>query len=243
MTRLGGTRIFFGHQSVGENIMQGVRALAARSATAGLRVVDLREPETLDGSWFAHGRIGRNGDPAGKTDAFRQTLAGGLGRQVDIALHKYCYADIAADTDVDQLFDHYRRVMGELRSAFPRVVFMHVTTPLMRVQAGPRAWVKKAIGRAPDHYEANIRRERYNDLLRREYAGREPLFDLAALESTYPDGRRLEIGFGGASGRALVPEYTTDGGHLNELAQAYVAGQLLARLSELAGSATSAQGQ
>ena len=61
-------------------------------------------------------------------------------------------------------------------------VFVHVTVPLTAAQSGLKSLVKRPMGRAPD----NVRLEEYNQLLRRTYAGREPIFDLARLESISP---------------------------------------------------------
>jgi hypothetical protein len=70
-------------------------------------------------------------------------------------------------------------------------------------------------------------------MLRKEYTGKEPIFDLAALESTNPDGTRLSFTQNGKTAYALVPTYTTDGGHLNEQGRKLVAEQLLIFLASL----------
>jgi hypothetical protein len=230
--KVGQARIFFAHQSVGENIVDGVRSVNKTDRGLDLTIVDQKEALNLTKPFFAHARLGRNGNPKSKTDAFVAALEGGLGDRVDIAFQKYCYADIDRTTDVQSLFQHYRESIRRLRERFPRVTLLHVTAPLMQVQGGPKAAVKKLLGRAPDHYLDNMRREAFNDLLRREYQGREPLFDLAAIESTRPEGDRETIRFGGATSFALVPEYTSDGGHLNDRAKAMVARDLLEFLAE-----------
>ena len=233
---LGAKRIFFGHQSVGGNIMDGVADVVRRDPRLALEITD--SAGTLDGGRgvFVHRRIGKNGDPSGKTDEFARLMEAGLGNKVDVAFHKYCFADIGADTDVRTLFEHYRATMTRLRAEFPRAVFVHVTTPVVKVQSGLRAEVKKLLGREPDHYADNLARERFNDLMRKAYGGKEPLFDLAALESTRPDGAREAITFRGATSFAMVPTYTPDGGHLNEAGRAVVAEQLLVLLAGLPGS-------
>jgi hypothetical protein len=155
---------------------------------------------------------------------------------VDVAFHKYCYADILEATDVPAVFDHYQRTMARLRADCPEVVFVHVTVPLVRVQSGPRAWIKRLLGRAPGRYAGDLARERFNQLMRGTYAGREPLYDLAAVESTGPDGRREVIRAGGRSGYALVPAYTADGSHLNETGRRRAAEALLTVLACLPAS-------
>jgi hypothetical protein len=84
-------------------------------------------------------------------------------------------------------------------------------------------------------YQDNHVRAGYNDLLHHEYGGKEPIFDLAALESTGPDRKTHTVRMGGERHPVLVPEYTDDGGHLNALGQRVVAEQLLLFLADEIG--------
>ena len=225
-------RIFFAHQSVGGNIMDGVAALQQEPDAPRLRVLEIKgQLPATDGPFLAHARLGQNGDPRSKTEAFITALESGLGRTADVAMQKYCYVDIDAKTDVSQLFTYYRDAMARLHREFPQLTIVHVTTPLVRVQSGPKALVKRLLGRAPDHYEDNIARNRYNDLLRREYASREPVFDLAAIEASRPGGSPEPFQFKGVDVFELRAEYTTDGGHLNADARRRVAGDFLSFLA------------
>jgi hypothetical protein len=233
MRDLAARRIYFGHQSVGGNIMDGVDELGKHRASSLVRVVALDRLGTEPGGFFAHSKVGRNEHPGTKTDDFARLLDAGLGGRVDIAFHKYCYADIGEGTDVGPLFEHYRAIMSGLRERYPAVTFVHVTVPLMAVQSGWKSGVKKLLGRAPDHYQANFARERFNDRMRQQYAGREPLFDLAAYEALDGDGRPVAISLGSTSGRTLYQPLTVDGGHLNEAGRRRIAENLLVFLAEL----------
>jgi hypothetical protein len=232
-TELGRKRIFFGHQSVGAGIMEGVARLAREDPRVGIRVADGESALSGAGGVFAHETIGRNGEPGLKTDEFARRMEGPLTGRVDIAFHKYCYADISESTDIPAVFEHYRQTMARLRAEYPNVVFVHVTTPLVRVQSGPRAVIKKLLGRSPVRYAANMARERFNDMMRKTYGGKEPLFDLAAIESTRPDGTRETIELRGQRSYALVPAYTGDGSHLDDIGQQRVARALLVFLARL----------
>ncbi|HYL88821.1 MAG TPA: hypothetical protein VEU32_08650 [Burkholderiales bacterium] len=214
LQRMAQERIYFAHQSVGANILQGVKELSARAGVP-VFVKDEFVPE--------------NGDPLRKLENFRRSV--GTGSRYDIALVKFCYVDIDADTDVAALFDQYRMVISELRAKNPRTVFVHVTLPLTTVQTGPKAWVKRLLGRSPYGTVENVRRDEYNRLLRGTYAGREPIFDLARLESTKPDGTVATVTWEGVSAPALSPEYTSDGGHLNALGRARAAREFIAVLA------------
>ncbi len=226
-------RVFFGHQSVGGEIVDCISELVREKPALGLRVV-AADSLPAEGGCFAHAFIGRNGEPGLKTDDFAQRIEGGIGRRADIAFHKYCFADIAGGTDVAAVFAHYRTVMTKLRADYPGVTFVHVTTPLVTSRAGgAKLVVQRLLGRAPQRVGSNIARERFNDLMRAEYAGREPVFDLAQIESTRPDGRREGVAFGGRPGYALFPGYSSDGSHLNEAGRRRVAEALLVFLAGL----------
>jgi len=229
--QLAARRIYFGHQSVGGNIMQGVSDLVAAEPKLGLRVLESAPADSAGA--FVHGDVGQNGFPARKTDDFARNLEDGSIGRVDIAFHKYCFADIVDTTNVEAVFAHYRDTMARLRAAHPSVVFVHVTSPLVRVQSGPVASLKLLLGRAPGRYPSNFKRETFNQLMRKEYGGREPLYDLAAVESTRPDGSRETIQLRGRTGYALYPGWTDDGSHLNAAGRKRAAEELLVLLARL----------
>jgi hypothetical protein len=210
-------RLFFGHQSVGRNILDGVSAVYAEKRVASPSITEVRAGDPkVDG--FAHTAIGQNGDPVGKLAAFDSMLRGGWAETADVALMKFCYVDIGWNTDVDALFARYRETLDALERDYPEVTFLHVTTPLTTGSASIKDRVKVVIGR-----NDNAARERYNQLLRQTYGSR--VFDLAVLESTAPDGTR---------GAVLYQGYSSDDGeHLNPTGAAVVAAGLLRMLATL----------
>lgn len=217
--RLSTRRIFFGHQSVGENIISGVRQLASDDGSARLRIVEAARPADVDGAALVHASIGRNYEPSSKNEAFLVALARSA---PDIALYKYCYVDVCATTDVEAMFADYVRTIDEAQAMHPRLEMVHVTVPLTtgRPAGRARAAIKRMLGRAESAEAANnVRRERYNALLRSRYAGRAPIFDLAEIESTRSDGTRSTFMSGSERAYTLAAELTTDGGHLNPAGQ------------------------
>ena len=82
--------------------------------------------------------------------------------------------------------------------------------------------VKGFLGLGTSKDANNVRRNRFNDLLRAEYAG-EPLFDVARAESTRADGRRAGFTHDGTFVDAMRRELTSDGGHLNDEGRRVVA--------------------
>ena len=142
-----------------------------------------------------------------------------MGRQVDVALMKFCWGDIWSDTDVDALFARYRATMAALERDFPHVTFIHVTVPLATepgLFTELKTRLKTLLGRRDVRGQpANVARERLNALIRGEYAGRH-LFDLAAIESTKPDGARVSGSYDNQGYFALYDGYASDmGDHLN----------------------------
>lgn len=214
---LAGKRMFFGHQSVGMDILAGVEDLMKRAPiAAGIRIAHSSDADALVPGVLAHEAVGTNGDPMSKIRAFQTFMDSGIGNKADVALFKFCYIDFEESTDARQVFREYKATMDALKARYPSTTFVHVTMPLRMVQAGPKALIKRIIGRPPGGYAQNARRNAYNSLLRREYAGREPLFDLAEVESTRPDGSRVTFELDGQELFALNPPYTPDNGHLNE---------------------------
>jgi hypothetical protein len=231
--KLSQKKIYFGHQSVGFNIINGIKDVMKENHQIKLNIMETRKSEDLNSPIFAHTGIGKNEDPRSKTDDFVNIMDQGFGNKVQIAFSKFCFVDIVPGTDVNGLFNDYKSKFATLKNKYPNVVFVHWTVPITTLQTGPKAFIKKIIGRPLSGYDDNIKREQFNAMLRKEYSGKEPVFDLAAIESTKPDGSRLSFIKNGLTGYALVPEYTDDGDHLNEKGRKFVAEQLLIFLSKL----------
>ena len=67
-------RIFFGHQSVGVDIMQGIRELCQEADSARLNVVALADTVTPSGkAFFAEGYVGKNSEPNSDGDTARRS--------------------------------------------------------------------------------------------------------------------------------------------------------------------------
>lgn len=213
-------RVFFGHMSVGNNILSGLDEVYGASGVTPPPRIEIAPgdaPTLPPGGVLAHTLIGENGNPAGKLANFDAILRGGLAEQVEVAALKFCYVDIRWDSDVETLFARYQETMAQLEADYPEVRFVHMTVPLTTGPAGIKSGVKALIGR-----DDNVARGRYNAMMRDAY-GPERLFDLAALEATEPDGvlRKHE----------LFAEYSSDGGHLNATGAAHVAAGLVSFLA------------
>jgi hypothetical protein len=232
--KLSETRIYFGHQSVGFNIIEGIRDAMREYPGIKLNIVETSSPADFDGPIFAHSRVGRNVDPKSKTDSFVELVRQGIGDKANVAFFKFCYVDMEVGTNVGDLFDDYKSKMALVKERYPSTKFIHATVPLATTKITWKTWIKEKIGKKDMwEYAGNIERNKFNDLVRKEYEGREPVFDLAKIESTYPDGTRASFNGDGRTYYSLVPEYTKDGGHLNEKGRKIVAEQFLIFLATL----------
>jgi hypothetical protein len=238
LAKLAQAKIYFGHQSVGNNIMAGVGDLIRQNPRLKLEIEETAAPAGLQNAVFAHGPVGKNENPASKIDDFAAKIKAGVGGSADIAFFKFCYIDIMADRNIDELFTHYQKTMSDLKKSYPKTTIVHVTVPLTIVQTGPKVFIKKMIGRAPGGFEENAKRNEYNRKLRQAYDGKEPVFDLAKIESIYADGSRATFDWQRQTYERMIPEYGSDGRHLNEPGRQLVAEHLLIFLSQLSTQQT-----
>ena len=231
--KISGKRIYFGHMSVGNNIMEGVQEILQEYPDAKIVVRETEAMEAAEKGLFAHSPIGDNWHPLKKIDNFSKKVNDGIGGAADIAFFKFCYIDMMADQDAEKVFESYKRAMENLKQQFPETAFVHVTVPLTVVQTGWKVPIKRLIGRAPGGYLDNINRNRYNQMLQAAYAGKEPIFDLAAIEAATPAGGQTIFEWDGKQYISLYPGYASDGRHLNEQGRRHVAQKLLLFLGDV----------
>jgi hypothetical protein len=212
-------RVYFGHQSVGANVLEGFRALEASFG---------KGPEMQDAL------IGQNGDPDGKCEDFARRLQTFPPGTIDIALMKFCYIDFDQTTDVPRLFARYSSTLDALQTRYPSITFVPVTVPLTTRSPVWRRTLKGLMGSPDLSSVVNAKRAEFNRLLEQHYGSRTTVFDLARVESTYPDGSRNEFRLDGQPAFSLIEDYSSDGGHLNELGQTVAARELVHALAAVA---------
>lgn len=233
LASLADLRVAFGHQSVGDNIIAGLSASYAAAGLARPDIVRSRTPHSGDAPAVFHMDIGRNGDPIGKIDDFAAVLGNGMGESVDVALMKLCYVDINRSTDVVAVFKKYRSTMAALEKAYPEVTFLYTTTPLT-TEEGAEAVRRSDIDsvKGGPLASGNMARERYNALVRQEYAATGRLFDIAALEAQRDDGRVMAGSHGDVHYYVLNPDLSRDRGHLNKKGSRQLATALVQVIAE-----------
>jgi hypothetical protein len=207
--------VFFGHQSVGENIIDGLRQIGTREGWPELPLVEGVRPAG-SGPAMLHSKIGQNGDPSSKIAGFAQALDAGAGQVADVALMKFCFWDIRADTNVDAVFDEYQRKMRDVAQRFPQLTLLHATVPLVVEDQDWRARVRRLLGKPVPTDVDNARREALNHKLRAAYGNH--VFDIARAEQ---DGEAA------SAVPHLSASFSSDGAHLNDagrrqLASAFV---------------------
>ena len=225
--------IYFAHQSVGENIIDGMNVVLESDRTIPVTVKEYKDSGVPISASLWHSTIGENGDPVGKFKDFQDKLSSDMGNQIDIAAVKLCYVDVERDADVKLIFNEYKKIIDGLKKELPETVIMHMTVPLMSHSDSFIDALKRFIREDNDDLD-NIKRNELNQIIRKEYKGKGSFFDLAEYESTYQDGSRGFFVKDGKKYYFLLNEYTDDGGHLNEFARVYIAQQMLMSLSEIA---------
>ena len=231
LKQLAHQKVYFGHQSVGYNIIDGVQHWEDETGI-DLSLESSRDFSSVPESSFVHFQVGVNKDPRGKIDDF-VTLMDQIPEGEDaIAFFKFCFADFHEDTDVDDLFDYFSEKMLYLKDKHPNISFLVTTVPAMAVQKGWRAIAKKILGRAPYGYLQNIRLSEFNQKVLEEFQGILPVFDLAGIEVTRPDGSVETFTHKGSEHPCIPDYYTSDFGHLNDFGARTVSYKLLSFLSE-----------
>lgn len=232
-------KIYFGHQSVGNNILDGVQDIIGENPDIQLHIIESHTQDAFNPYAFAHSDVGQNINPDSKIIEFAKFMEKGLGNNADIAFMKFCFVDIHSGTDLQQIFNNYKTKMAELKKKYPETIFVHFTVPLTSNPTGLKAFakqlktiVKNIIGRI-EMYDNTVK-FKFNEMMRKEYMGKEPLFDLALYEAANRNGEVLTYKKNGRiSAYTLRNEYTMDGGHLNETGRKFVAEQLLIFLLQL----------
>lgn len=217
-------KIFFGHQSVGFNIIDGTQLMLQTVPEIHINIKETSYQTDFSGAILGHARIGKNGDPKSKVDDFRKKLESGIADSVEIALMKFCFIDFSPQTDVDDIFNYYRSNLEELASKYPNVTFIHCTVPLESGNTGLKGLIKTLLGKRANIL-ANARRNMYNNLIRSAYG--DAVFDIAAAECRKSDG---SVAMSGGV-PCLINTYTDDGSHLNSTGKIIVATELLKIIS------------
>lgn len=210
---LKGRAIFFGHHSVGRDLLEGVAEL---SHEAGVDVI------------IGEGPVGQNERPLEKfTDFERQVLA----RRDELVTMKLCFVDFRPDTHVDGLVAAYIETVVRIRRSRPDVKILHIAPPLTAREMDAKARFNRLLGRPVWGDDANLRRLEFAERVRIAFP-QDVFFELGAAESTRPDGSREMHLVRDRQVPMLWAGYTHDGGHLNEAGRRVAARAFIRALAE-----------
>jgi hypothetical protein len=227
-------KVLFCHMSVGYNIIQGLDDLILDNERLNqLRISELKidDDVKIDKPGIYHTKIGNNGEPKIKCDTFLKYLRkNDMGNKIDIAFFKFCYVDFNSESDVNNLFEYYVSTIAAVKEDFPRLKLIHVTTPLTAHAYGIKGFFKSLLKRDTP----NIRRNQFNSLMLDKFKVGDQIFDVAAIESTFPSGARATFADQKSEYFHLIPSYSNDGGHLNQIGRFYAATEMLNVLTKLA---------
>jgi len=215
-------KIYFGHQSVGYNIIDGMRIFSDVNLENKVNIKETDKDSDFTNGVFGHSQIGINTVPESKINDFVKKIEGGLGDVVNIAFFKLCYVDINEKTDIDDLFSYYKKQMSILERTYPHVKFLHVTVPLKtndRIPLGIKQKIKHFIKSIfgidtgkNENMKDNVMRNKFNELMKKNYSN---IIDLASFQSQNIHGENCTFIYEGKQYQQLCNEYTIDSGHLN----------------------------
>ena len=231
MKRIAQQRIFLGHQSAGMNLFDGIKQLSMTSGVP-VRIAEVATASAVLSATIGHTFVEENRNPLRKLESFEHAM-GPRRTALDISLAKFCYVDFNSGTDVKDIYPHYKAAIDELKAGNPGTTFVHVTAPLTAVPGEFKTSLKKLLGYAPDGILEDTRREEYNTLLRQTYQAREPIFDLAHVEFTAPDGAAISVEWKGNIVPVMDSVYTDDGEHLNTVGKLRAARELISVLASI----------
>lgn len=186
---LSSQNIYFGHRSVGENIISGMKKIISEDTSSGLRITKLENLKYNGSRYFADSNIGKNGDPESKIKEFARTVDSLSTLGLNLAMMKFCYVDITSSTDVNSVFNYYAGAIASLKRKHPGLTIINFTVPLTAQRSLYRKLVDLVKGNDSNNQADNAARNKFNELLKSQFPHDE-IFDLAGIESTYPDGKR-----------------------------------------------------
>lgn len=188
LQRLRDARVFWGHQSVGRDLIGGASSL-------GYPFTTVSSAADYGAVHFGEALIAENRDPQRKIRSFTELFVNRtIGSAVQVAAFKFCWIDFSRSTDLDALLSQYAEAVASAQQRYPNVRFVHVTPPL-----------------TSDEPRENRVRIEFGRRLRERYSTRAVVLDLSEIQSTRDDGSRC-VRDGSA---VLCDQFRSDEGHFN----------------------------
>lgn len=227
--KINSVSLFFGHKSVGSNLVDGLMMVKEKYPQFSLPVYDLGQ-EYNGGPGLYQKMIGENRDTDSKMNDFFAHQAN-FSTDNSVVGMKFCYIDITRDTDVNALFEEYRKRIAEFQRQNPGKRVIHFTAPLTSDATDIKSTIKRWLGKRVRGHGDNLQKRHYNELLLKEY-GEDAVFDIARFQSTLYGNARVAGRINGQAYYAMSPAYTNDGGHLNDYGKEYIATEFVKFLDQ-----------
>jgi len=112
----------------------------------------------------------------------------------------------------------YSRTILTLKHEHPEIQFAHVTVPLTTTPTDLKHRIFRFIGKEVWEDMANVKRTEFSRRIKETF-GSDPVFELAQVEATAPDGSLSTFSQNGQSYISLYSGYAEDDGHLNIVGQ------------------------
>ena len=201
-------KVFFGHQSVGQNLVDGARAI-------GFPFTRVEDGAAFATVAWGDGKIDKNGDPVRKFASWKALVGDkGIGARVDVAAMKLCWIDFDSGSDVPGLLAKYDAVVVALRAQTPKLQILHITPPLTTSDPAQNA-IRWKFGRA----------------LIEKYRSDGLVFDLAEVIATTDEGGLCEK----RGAPRLCDSWSSDEGHLNDAGSQRAARAFVVAIKRLVG--------
>ncbi len=201
-------KVFFGHQSVGQNLVDGARAI-------GFPFSRVEDGAAFSTASWGDAKIDKNGDPQRKVTSFRMLVGEkGIGAKVDVAAMKLCWIDFESGTDLPALLGKYDEAVQALRAANPKLQILHITPPLTTSDPS-----------------LNERRWKFGRAMIDKYRTDGLVLDLAEIIATTDDGGLCEK----RGAPRLCDGWSSDEGHLNDAGSQRAAKAFVVAVKRLVG--------
>jgi hypothetical protein len=210
-----GHRLNFAHESVCQNVVDGIRELAETQPGTQGDIIESCAPSTVNGPGIVRFAPEQKSESVSSNRDFPAVGDSCSVSASAIVAIKYCDVDVTPSRDVPKFFGDDQVLVAEARLSHLPLMIAHAIVPLPSADTLNKATAQQVMGRDVRR-DLDVNRNAYNALVRRAYSGTEPIFELANAESTLPDGARTFFMVDKDTGFTLAEQYTAAGGRPND---------------------------
>jgi len=228
-------KIVFVYRSVGRDILEGIRELGTKYDQSEFNFI---KSDTVTGKlradrgFIMQQWLNMNSSPQDLKKNYEDLLDKIQVKNIDFAMVRF--SPFFGNNNVEENFKKVRIAIEDLKKEFPDTEFLISTFGLTHSKTTLKTWIKKLIGQDDIwEYDSNITVNEFNRHMRETYGNEATFFDLAKIQSTYPNGERSTFTKKGKTYYHMVSEYTHDGTHLSAKGREVIAEQFLTLIGKL----------